>query len=144
MRRALTLALSGCFLMVCAACQQAGGAVHVDKVEPPQGTTNGGEEISIVGGGFVPGKTQAQVRFGRKTAEHVVIASTSKIKVVTPSAEKGPVDVSVMFDDGSSFKVPNGFRYLEPAAQDNTRRAFFSGKPGEKKGSGVEAVEQKK
>jgi hypothetical protein len=113
------------------ACTQNVGPLKVDTVEPPQGTTGGGEEITILGGGFQPGKTQAEVKFGRKKAETVVIASNSKIKVVTPSSEKGPVDVSVMFDDGSSFKIANGFRYVEPAQGDNARRAFFSGsKPG--------------
>jgi len=64
-------------------------------------------------------------------AETVTIASPTKIRVVTPSNEKGPVDVRVSFDDGAEFKIPNGFRYLEPTNGDNARRAFFSGnKPG--------------
>jgi len=132
MKRTLGLAGMIACLVSLTACTQSGGPVKVDSVEPPQGTTGGGEEITIVGGGFQPGKTQAEVRFGRKKAENVVIASTSKIKVMTPSSEKGPVDVNVMFDDGSSFKIPNGFRYVEPAQGDNARRAFFSGgqKPG--------------
>jgi len=33
----------------------------------------------------------------------------------------------VTFDEGSAFKIPNGFRYVEPAEGDNARRAFFSG-----------------
>ena len=132
MKRALSLAFAIGSLFSLMACTQSGGALKVESVEPAQGTTGGGEEITILGGGFQPGKTQAEVRFGRKKAENVVIASTSKIKVVTPSSDKGPVDVNVMFDDGSSFKIANGFRYVEPATGDNARRAFFSGgqKPG--------------
>jgi hypothetical protein len=130
MKRPLGFAL-GLLLVGVAACTQNGGPLKVDSVEPPQGTTAGGEEISIVGSGFQPGKTQAQVKFGRKIAETVTIASPSKIRVVTPSNEKGPVDVRVSFDDGAEFKIPNGFRYLEPTQGDNARRAFFSGnKPG--------------
>ena len=104
MKRALGLAVSVAAFACSAstACMQKGGPVKVDSVEPPQGTTGGGEEISIVGGGFQPGKTQAEVKFGRKKCETVTIASTSKIRVVTPPNEKGPVDVSVMFDDGSA------------------------------------------
>lgn len=131
MRKGLILAFSICALAALAACQQSGGAVHVDKLEPPQGTTNGGEEVSIIGGGFVPGKTQAQVFFGRKRVENVVIASGSKIKVITPSSEKGPVDIKIDFDDGQSFQIPQGFRFLEPATEANARKAFFGG--GEKK-----------
>jgi hypothetical protein len=104
--------------------------VKVETVEPPQGTTAGGDEISIVGGGFVPGKTQAEVKFGRRKCETVTIASNSKIRVVTPPNDKGPVDVQVMFDDGATFKIANGFRYVEPSAGESARRAFFDGQKG--------------
>ena len=132
MNRVLGLAVSvAAFAFVAStACMQKGGPVKVDSIEPSQGTTGGGEEISIVGGGFQPGKTQAEVKFGRKKCETVTIASTSKIRVVTPPGEKGPVDVSVMFDDGSAFKIPNGFRYVEPADGESARRAFFNGQKG--------------
>ena len=55
---------------------------------------------TIAGDGFSPGKTQAEVRFGHKKSEVVTIASTTKIKAVTPPGEKGPVDITVSFDDG--------------------------------------------
>ena len=132
MKRALSFAgyLSAFALLLSTACTQKGGPLKVDSVEPPQGTTAGGEEISLVGSGFQPGKTQAEVRFGRKKAETVTIASTTKIRVVTPANEKGPVDVSVMFDSGDAFKIPNGFRYIEPADGESARRAFFNGQKG--------------
>jgi hypothetical protein len=142
MKRVLGLALSMAAFVTIAACTQSGGPLKVDTVEPPQGTTAGGEEISINGGGFTPGKTQAEVKFGHKKSEMVTIASTNKIRVVTPANEKGPVDVSVMFDDGSYFKIPNGFRYVEPAAQDNARQAFFGGQKNAGGGSKIE-VEKK-
>ena len=59
MKRPLGFAL-GLLLVGVAACTQSGGPLKVDSVEPPQGTTAGGEEITIVGGGFQPGKTQAR------------------------------------------------------------------------------------
>ena len=129
MKRALSLAgyLSAFALLASVACTSKGGPLKVDTVEPPQGTTGGGEEISLIGSGFQPGKTQAEVRFGRKKAETVTIASTTKIRVVTPANEKGPVDVSVMFDSGDAFKIPNGFRYVEPSNGESARRAFFDG-----------------
>jgi IPT/TIG domain len=127
MKRVLGLAVSVGLFALLSACQQSGGPLKVDSVEPPQGTTAGGEEITIVGGGFQPGKTQAEVRFGRKKVETVIISSADKIKVVTPANEKGPVDVYVTFDDGTPFKIPNAFRYVEPAEGDNARRAFFGG-----------------
>lgn len=126
-KRALRLVLCTGFVALMAACQQSGGSAKVDKIEPPQGTTAGGEEVTIVGDGFQPGKTQAEVRFGRKKSEIVTIASTSKIKVVTPVGDKGPVDVTVALDDGRYFKLANGFRYVEPAENQNARNAFFQG-----------------
>jgi hypothetical protein len=142
MKRALGLAIAIGSLVLVGACTQKGGPLKVDSLEPAQGTTGGGEEITILGGGFEPGKTQAEVKFGRKKAEHVVIASNTKIKVITPSSEKGPVDVTLMFDDGSSFKIPNAFRYVEPAQSDNARRAFFSG--GQKSAPGAGKIEIEK
>ena len=127
MKHALGLAVSLACTILVGACTKSGGPVTVDKVEPNEGTTAGGDEISIVGGGFQPGKTQAQVKVGGKFAESVVIASTSKIRVVTPPNAKGPVDVTVMFDDSNTFKIPNAFRYVEPAENSNTRSAFFGG-----------------
>jgi hypothetical protein len=132
MKRALALAVSVGLCALVSACTQSGGPLKVDTVEPPQGTTSGGEEITIVGSGFQPGKTQAEVKFGRKKVETVMIASSTKIKVVTPANEKGPVEVQVTFDDGTAFKIPNAFRYVEPVEGDNARRAFFSG--GQKTG----------
>jgi hypothetical protein len=52
--------------------------------------------------------------------------------VVTPSGDKGPVDVILDFDDGKRFKIPAGFRYVEPKQTGDVRKAFFN-KPAEKK-----------
>ena len=109
-----------------AACTQKGGPVKVESVEPPQGTTAGGDEISIVGGGFQPGKTQAEVKFGRKKSENVTIASTSKIRVVTPPNERAPSTCGDV-RRRATFKIANGFRYVEPSAGESARRAFFGG-----------------
>lgn len=115
------------------ACEQKGGPLSVERVEPAEGTTGGGDQVTIIGSGFEPGKTQAEVRFGRRKSENVVIASPTKIIAVTPSNDKGPAEVSVMFDNGKGFSIPSGFKYVSPAAGGDTRKAFFSGKAGEQK-----------
>lgn len=109
------------------ACEQKGGPLKVENVEPNEGTTGGGDKLTIHGSGFQPGKTQAEVRFGRRRAEAVIISSPTQIQVTTPAGDKGPVDVSVMFDDGSYFKIANGFKYVPPAAPADVRKAFFTG-----------------
>lgn len=126
-KRALGLVFCGALFAFGAACQRGGGETKIEKIEPPQGTTAGGEEVTIQGDGFMPGKTQAEVRFGRKKSEVVTIASPNKIKVVTPVGDKGPTDVTVAFDDGRVFKIANGFRYVEPIENQNARNAFFKG-----------------
>ena len=113
------------------ACQRSGGPLNVEKVEPAEGTTGGGDEVVISGSGFEPGKTQAEVKFGHRKAESVVIASNNKLKVISPSNEKGPVDIYVSFDNSpDTFKIPNAFRYVEPADTGSVRRAFLSGGQG--------------
>ena len=113
-----------------AACQQKGGPLRVDRVEPAQGIVTGGDQVVIRGSGFEPGKTQAEVRFGRQRADQVSISSGDKITLITPSGDRGPVDVTVMFDDGTQFKIAEGFRYLPGTGGSDVRKAFFSDKPG--------------
>lgn len=132
MKRIITLSAAVLLLGALSACQTK-GPLKVDRVEPDQGIIAGGDQVTIRGSGFEPGKTQVEVRFGRSKAEQVAIASTEKITVVTPPGDKGPVDVTLMFDNGAQFKIPAGFRFIVPSAGEDVRKAFFSGKPGEKK-----------
>ena len=127
MNRIVPLTTAVLFLGLMAACDQK-GPLRVDRVDPAEGIAGGGDQVTIVGSGFQPGKTQVEVRFGRRKSEAVVIASTSKITVVTPPGDKGPVDVTLSFDDGSQFKIPGGFRFLTPQATDDMRKAFVSKK----------------
>jgi hypothetical protein len=108
------------------------GKMHVDRVEPAEGITAGGDKVHIIGGGFQPGKTQARIMFGKHICERVVIVSNSKIAVVTPAGDKGPVDITLDFDNGTRFKIPNGFRFIEPKQTGNMRQAFFGKKPEQK------------
>jgi hypothetical protein len=111
-------------------CEET-GKMRVDRVEPAEGITAGGDRVNILGAGFHPGKTQVRVRFGTHISERVVISSTRKISVVTPSGDKGPVDVTLDFDNGKRFKIPSGFRYVEPRQNVDVRKAYF-GKPSSK------------
>jgi hypothetical protein len=130
MNRIVSLSVAVLSLGILASCQQKGGPLSVDKVEPPQGITGGGDHVVIHGAGFEPGKTQVDVRFGRYKADQVSISAADKITVVTPPGDKGPVDVTLMFDNGAQFKIPAGFKYVPPTQGDDVRKAFFSGKPG--------------
>jgi len=131
MNRIVQLTTVAVVLGFLGACDQK-GALRVDRVDPAEGISGGGDHVTIVGSGFQPGKTQVEVRFGRRKSENVVIASSSKITAVTPAGDKGPVTVTLSFDDGSHFEIKNGYRYITPQATDDVRKAFFS-KTGEKK-----------
>lgn len=127
MNRILGLVTAAMFVAALSACDKKGGALSVTRVEPSSGATGGGEQVMIEGSGFEAGKTQVEVRFGNKRCEQVIIASSTQIAVTTPPGARGPVDVSLMFDNGSPFKIPGGFSYVAPAAGGDTRKAFFSG-----------------
>ena len=122
-------ALAVAFALV-SGCEQKGGPVRVDRIEPAQGIVSGGDQVEVRGSGFEPGKTQVEVRFGRVRADQVSISSSNKITVVTPPGNRGPVDVTLMFDDGAQFKIAEGFRYVPPSETGDVRKAFFSDKPG--------------
>ena len=109
-------------------CEET-GKMRVDRVDPAEGITAGGDRVSILGAGFQPGKTQVRIRFGTHICERVVISSAGKIGVVTPSGDKGPVDVTLDFDNGQRFKIPNGFRYVEPRQNVDVRKAYFNKPP---------------
>ena len=119
-------------LFVFTGCEQKGGPLRVDAVDPPQGVASGGDSVVIKGSGFQPGKTQVDVRFGRMRADQVIVSSTNKINVITPPGDRGPVDVTVMFDNGEHFKIPQGFSYQTSGGASDVRKAFFSDKPGDK------------
>jgi len=131
MKRIYRLVTTFFVLGLLASCDD-NAKLRVDRVEPLEGINAGGDHVTIVGAGFQPGKTQVKVMFGSHVCEQVVISSTNKINVVTPNGDKGPVDVTLDFDNGSRFKIPNGFRFVEAKQTGDMRKAFFN-KPGDKK-----------
>jgi hypothetical protein len=123
MKRVYRLVTALFVLGLLTSCDET-GKMRVDRVDPPEGITAGGDHINIIGSGFQPGKTQVRIRFGTHVCEQVVISSANKIAVVTPNGDKGPVDVTLDFDNGSRYKIPNGFRYMEPKQTGDVRKAW--------------------
>ena len=118
--------------MLCAAAMVFGLAacsndLKVSSVEPAQGTFGGGEDVVIHGNGFQPGRGGVTVTFGKRPATSVVVAAADKINVMTPGGDPNTtVDVTVVFDDGKAFKLPNGFHYMAPADQRGTLDKAFN------------------
>lgn len=131
MKRILGLSITLAVLTFLAACDDA--RLRIDRVEPDEGITAGGDQVNILAAGLQPGKTGVRVSFGRHVAEQVVISSKDKINLVTPSGDKGPVDVVLDFDDGQRFKIAAGFRYVDPKETEDLRKAFFNKPKGAQK-----------
>lgn len=101
--------------------------LKVSGVQPPQGTYGGGEEVVIKGNGFKPGRGGVTVKFGKRDATSVVVASSEAINVMTPGGDPNTtVDVTVIFDDGKAFKVGNAFHYLAPVENRQTLDKAFN------------------
>jgi hypothetical protein len=131
MKRVFGLSLAVMVLTFLAACDEA--RLRIDRVEPAEGITAGGDQVNILGAGLQPGKTGVRVAFGSHVAEQVVISSKDKINLVTPSGDKGPVDVILDFDDGQRFKIPAGYRYVDPKETEDLRKMFFNKPRGTEK-----------
>jgi hypothetical protein len=124
MKRVLGLSFAVVVLTFLGACDE--GRLRIDRVEPAEGITGGGDSVNILGAGLQPGKTGVRVALGSHVAEQVVISSKDKINLITPSGDKGPVDVILDFDDGQRFKIPAGFRYVDPKETEDLRKMFFN------------------
>lgn len=111
-------------LFVLAGCSNE---LKVTAVQPPQGTYGGGEEVVIKGNGFQPGRGGVTVKFGKRDATSVVVASSEAINVMTPGGDPNTtVDVTVIFDDGKAFKVANAFHYMPPVENRQTLDKAFN------------------
>jgi large repetitive protein len=126
MKRIVSLSAVVLLLGSLAACEKKGGPITIDRVEPENGVSAGGDHITIHGSGFEPGKTQVEVKFGTRPAAQVSIGASNKLTVVTPPGDKGPVDVTLMFNNGEALVLRGGFHYVTTAGTDDTRKAFFA------------------
>lgn len=125
--------------MLCAAVALFGLAacnndLKVTGVEPATGVVGGGEDVVIEGGGFQPGRGGVTVKFGKRDATAVVVASADRIKVTTPPGDaNSTVDITVIFDDGKAFKLGNSFKYIDRGLDRATGNNAFNQLSGQKK-----------
>lgn len=83
----------------------------VDVVAPDEGSSDGGNVITIGGDHFSDG---AVVLVGGAECLDVVVVSASEITCVTPPGEPGVTDVVVINPDGQEGVLPGGFGFLGP------------------------------
>ncbi len=83
-------------------------SITVTAVNPNQGPTGGGTNVTITGSGF---QTGAQASFGGAAATGVIVASTTSITCASPAHAAGAVNVTVTNPGGASATLNNGFTY---------------------------------
>ena len=102
-------------LAFCIGCKEEFG---IHNISPATGVLGGGEPIEILGSGFDPNLGIA-VYFGNAKASNVVVSSSKKLIVSTPSVgEPTVVDVRIATDDGKEFLLRRAFRYIEKSTMD--------------------------
>jgi len=86
----------------------APSSVTVTSVNPANGPSLGGTDVTIGGTGFNAGPT---VTFGGSAATNVVRVNSTTITATTPAHAAGAVDVVVTNTDTTSGTLTNGFTY---------------------------------
>jgi len=83
----------------------------VERIEPPSGSTEGGEWVRVFGSGYRAGLT---VDFGLDRSPEVQVLSGTELRVMTPSAPIGVVAITVTNPDGFSATLPGAFTFVPP------------------------------
>jgi IPT/TIG domain len=121
-----------------------GPAPKVTSLSPVQGSTAGGDTVTITGTDFAAGR---KVTFGNLDATTVSSTPTS-ITVTTPPHAAGKVDVAVINEDQQQHVIKDGFEYVEPvpgggadAGADATTGAAATGAAATGEEQDIEAVD---
>jgi hypothetical protein len=80
----------------------------VTGVIEKSGNTDGGEQVTIEGTGFIPGD---QVSFGGVPATNVKVVESTRITAITPKHEAGTVNVVITRKGGKSVTLKDGYTY---------------------------------
>ncbi len=101
---AMSVALPGC---------ESGGEMTVLAIEPKMGHVQGDQAVRILGRNFRQ-DISYRVYFGSREAGSVTILNSETILATTPTnVDKGSVDITIRADDGSAFRIREGFRFQE-------------------------------
>jgi LPXTG-motif cell wall-anchored protein len=81
----------------------------VTAISENQGSTAGGNTVTITGTGFVAGAT---VTIGGKACTNVVVVSATSITCVVPAGDAGVVDVVVLNGDNQKETLASSYTYV--------------------------------
>lgn len=98
-------------VIVLGACQKQGPAAF-DRLDPDFGGLQGGKSVRVLGEN-IRLDIGYSVLFGQQISPQVSIESEKALVAVTPRTnESGRVDVVIRTDDGSVFRIKEGFQYV--------------------------------
>ncbi len=99
-------------VLLLSGCQKQGTKMAFDRLNPDFGGLQGGKSVQILGEN-IRMDIGYSVLFGRQISPQVSIGSDKALVAVTPrTMEPGRVDVVVRTDDGSVFRIKEGFQYV--------------------------------
>ncbi len=113
MRSRLAAVLGVLTLVGCPTSSNTDGGAQpgpiVTSISPSHGPTTGGTLVTILGANF---SSAARVRFASAAATEVFVISPTSLTAIAPAGmSPGPVDVTVLNDDGKSNVLSAGFTY---------------------------------
>lgn len=93
-------------------CEKQSDGMGFERLDPDFGGLQGGKSVRVLGDN-VRLDIGYSVLFGQQISPQVAIESDRALVAVTPRAmEPGRVDVVVRTDDGSVFRIKDGFQYV--------------------------------
>ena len=108
-RRTLPLLIAA---LCCVGCEEEGTAeLAILDIQPREGAMQGQQAVDITGQGFRRDMGYT-VYFGPHAAESVIIVSDQQMRVSTPQFEETQtVDVLIRADDGTAFRIHDGYTF---------------------------------
>lgn len=115
--RLLAGAVGLMLLLGVSACSKEEG-LKIKRIEPKEGTHNGGDGVTIYGSGFQKGGAKSvDVYFGKKKARIRGFEGSTKLFVETPGGEVGEiVNVTLIFGDSRKLEIENAYKYVDATA----------------------------
>ena len=108
----LLVALSTMAAAFVVGCGEEGGDIAILDVEPRTGSLIGDQSVQVKGANFRP-DIGYRVYFGNRRATSVTVIDPETLLVVTPEHAEGPVDITILADNGPAFQISGGFEYVD-------------------------------
>lgn len=112
-------------LLLLACDQSSGGEFEVFNIEPRQGVKGVPQPVKIIGKNF---RTDVgyTLYFGNQKTTQVTVVDAKTMLVAAPEKDElGPVDVQIVSDTGTAYKITAGFTYVNSGGETGTTKATF-------------------